>query len=84
MSNNIISLSDTNIGDRVKVVEIAGGRKLTNRLMELGIMEGAILDIVNCGGGPLIIKVGNSRFALGQGVAKKIKVEKLGENVSIN
>ncbi len=84
MTNNIFNLSDAKIGDRVRVVEIDGGRKVTNRLMELGIMEGVIIDIANSGGGPLIITVGNSRFALGQGIARKIKVEKAYENVSNN
>ncbi len=84
MDYNIMPLSDASIGDRVKVIEIDGGRKVTNRLMELGIIEGVLLDVVNCGGGPLIITVGNSRFALGQGIAKKIIVEKIRKNVSVN
>lgn len=82
MGKEILPLSDAKIGDRVRVLEIDGGRKVTNRLMELGIMEGVTIDIVNNAGGPLILTVGNSRFALGQGIARKIKAEKIYKNVS--
>lgn len=87
MDKSIMSLNEVKAGDRVQVVEIDGGRKATNRLMELGIMEGVKIDVVNNGGGPLILKVGNSKFALGQGIAMKIKVQEIGkkyQNVSVN
>ena len=44
MDYNIMPLSDASIGigesDRID-----GGRKVTNRLMELGIIEGVLLDV---------------------------------------
>lgn len=86
MGKNILALNEARVGEKVQVIEIDGGRKATNRLMELGIMEGVTVDIANNGGGPLILKVGNSKFALGQGIAMKIKVKKIEEcqNVSGN
>ena len=62
-------------GQRVEVQEILGGGKVRNRLMELGVMEGTSIGVFSNEGGPLIITVGNSRFAIGQGIAQKVMVK---------
>lgn len=61
-------------GQKVEVKGIAGGRRARNRLMELGIIEGTAIGVFSNEGGPLIISVGNSRFAIGRGIAQKIIV----------
>ncbi|HHW30692.1 MAG TPA: hypothetical protein GXX20_03300 [Clostridiaceae bacterium] len=80
MKNHIIKeykptlLNDINSGEIVKVKEIMGGRNCRNKLMEIGILEGTPIRVLSNSGGPLIVMVGNSRFALGHGMAQKIAV----------
>ena len=57
------------------VKAVAGGRDLTRRLREMGIHEGVKIEVAQNTGGPVIIILGNSRMALGQGMAGKILVE---------
>lgn len=73
------SLHTVKTGERVRIKEIAGGRRARNRLMELGIIEGTAVDVFSNEGGPIIIAVGNSRFAIGQGIAQKILVNPAGQ-----
>lgn len=73
------TLNNTKTGQKVRVQEIVGGRKVRNRLMELGIKEGTLVSVFSNKGGPMIIMVGNSRFALGRGVAEKIVVKSMAE-----
>jgi ferrous iron transport protein A len=62
-------------GTEVTVARLAGGGESTRRLSELGLVPGARVRIVQNGGGPLLLKLGDSRFAIGQGMAKKVFVE---------
>ncbi|MFU0800118.1 MAG: ferrous iron transport protein A [Xylanivirga thermophila] len=86
MATNIIPLSCAKSNTTVVIKRINGGKKLRNRLMELGIIEGAEIDVLSNSGGPLIIMAGNSRFALGQGMAQKLLIDEAysGQKVSSN
>ncbi|MFH1201503.1 MAG: FeoA family protein [Candidatus Omnitrophota bacterium] len=57
-----------------KIIEIAGGQNLHNKLMNLGLYKGKeITKLSHIGlAGPVVIKVGRSILALGHGVASKI------------
>ncbi|MEM0079748.1 MAG: ferrous iron transport protein A [Nitrososphaerota archaeon] len=70
-------LSNVKEGSRVRVVEITGGRGLTRRLMEIGILPGTEIEVVkNNFPGPVIIKnetIGS--ICIGYGMASKIIVE---------
>ena len=68
-------LSSIRGGEKVVVKAVAGGRDLTRRLREMGIHEGVKIEVAQNTGGPVIIILGNSRMALGQGMAGKILVE---------
>ena len=63
------------------VVQIQGGRGLTNRLSALGIRPGQRITKVSSMfmRGPVTIQVGNAQVAIGFGMASKIIVE-LGES----
>lgn len=74
MTNNINTLNNIKSGKNVKVMGIQGGRNVRNRLMEMGVVEGVSIYVVTNNGGPLIISIDNSRFAMGRGVAQKITV----------
>jgi len=74
MSDSIL-LSNVAVRQRVKLVHIDAGRRLTHRLTELGLTPGVEFSILHANGGPLILSVRGSRIAIGKGMAKKIKVE---------
>jgi len=60
----------------VIITRINAGKGLGNRLANMGLHIGDALKIVRSGqfGGPIIISVNNSEFAIGRGIAKKIIV----------
>lgn len=83
MSYNTEPLTRIKAGMTAMVKEVRGGKNVRNRLMEMGIIEGTPIRVMANSGGPLIVQVGNSRFAMGHGMAQKIIVDKLYKNISI-
>ncbi|PKM77068.1 MAG: ferrous iron transport protein A [Firmicutes bacterium HGW-Firmicutes-15] len=71
-----MNINNLDIGQKVKVLKIEG-RGAEKRLFEIGIMEGAELQLITRHPfkGPLVIKVGNANVALGRSIADKVKVE---------
>ncbi|MDD3365592.1 MAG: FeoA family protein [Syntrophomonas sp.] len=71
-----MNINNLEIGQKVKVLKIEG-RGAEKRLFEIGIMEGAELQLITRHPfqGPLVIKVGNANVALGRSIANKVKVE---------
>ncbi|MCD6505359.1 ferrous iron transport protein A [Candidatus Poribacteria bacterium] len=59
---------------RVRVVNVAGGRGILHRLMEIGVRPGDVVDVLQNGPGPVIIAKGNLRIGIGFGMAHKILV----------
>lgn len=90
----MILLSETPEGEKVKIVEIRGGgfgkmhdagngcgKGVINRLRAMGIGMGQVVEVLhNPGIGPILVKVGESRIAIGRGMASKILVEKVEGN----
>ena len=72
-----ITLRQMQSGQSGKVVEIQGGHGLVNRLSALGIRPGKKITKVSSMlmRGPVIIQSGNTRIAVGFGMANKIIVE---------
>ncbi len=71
------SLAEQRPGERVRAVGILGGQCLARRLTNMGLFRGVTLEILSGGRrGPVIIRLGASRLALGRGMAAKILVEK--------
>lgn len=60
--------------ERVCVQSIQGGKQLARRLTELGLNQGTELRIVQRQGGGLVVARGETRIALGGGMASKILV----------
>jgi Fe2+ transport system protein FeoA len=59
----------------VRLVGIDGGCNLQGRLLALGLVRGAHINVIsNAGGGPLLIGLGESRMTIGRGMAEKILV----------
>ncbi|MCA9927819.1 MAG: ferrous iron transport protein A [Anaerolineales bacterium] len=67
-------LSMATIGQTVQLININAGKRLTHRLIELGMTPGIHLRILQDAGGPLLLSVRDSRVALGRGMAQKLLV----------
>lgn len=64
----------------VRVVALAGGAGLNKRMTELGMNVGAELVIRQRQGAGLVIARGETRFALGGGMANRIIVTQININ----
>ena len=62
-------------GTEVVVKDIQAGCGLKSRLYGLGIFPGEKIKVVKNNQGPILVKVGNTKLAIGRGEAKKILVE---------
>jgi len=73
----IVTLRQMRPGQSGKVVEIQGGHGLVNRLNALGMRPGKKITKVSSMlmRGPVTIQSGNTRIAVGFGMANKIIVE---------
>ena len=67
-------LSEAAKGQKVRLVRIDAGKKLTHRLNELGLTPGVEVLLVQASGGPLLLCVRDSRVAIGRGMAEKLTV----------
>ena len=61
-------------GLRVRVVALKGGAGLDRRMTEMGLNVGAELVVRQRQGGGMVVMRGETRFALGGGMAHKIMV----------
>jgi ferrous iron transport protein A len=64
-------------GEPVRVVAILGGSGMALRVAELGLNVGSELVVRQRQGGGLVVGRGQTRFALGGGMAHKILVARL-------
>jgi ferrous iron transport protein A len=64
-------------GVRVRVVALRGGADLDKRMTDMGLNIGAELEVRHHQGGGVVVMRGETRFALGGGMAHKIMVTTL-------
>lgn len=76
--NEGLRLALVGVGTRVRLLELRGSPGLSHRLAELGLVPGVELEVVQDGGGNLLLAVGDTRLALGRGVAHSLIVTPLG------
>jgi Fur family ferric uptake transcriptional regulator len=71
----LMPLDSARTGERVIIKEIIGGRAVKGRLASMGFRSGDVLEIINNEGqGRLIIGHGNTRLAIGRGMATNLIV----------
>lgn len=59
---------------------VEAGRNLTSCLAALGLVVGSPLEVLqNSGRGPVLVRVHNTRVALGRNEARKVLIEKIEE-----
>ena len=66
-------------GEKVEIIDfLQKGKGLFGRLKNMGFLAGKIVEIVsNQGRGPLLLKIDETRIAIGRGMAMKIMVRRL-------
>ena len=75
--SHYVPLTQLAVGEEGTVAELRGGGHFVSRLATLGFTPGALLSIVqNYGRGPLIVRVRDTRIALGRGEAGRVFVRK--------
>lgn len=75
--NSAIPLSALRTGEAGNVAEVHGGHHLRSRMLTLGLTPGARVTMLqNYGHGPLIVRVRDTRVALGRGEAEKVFVRR--------
>jgi ferrous iron transport protein A len=68
-----------NSGGMAVIRDIRASGQVQQQLLEQGLMKGALLRIIqNDAGRPLIVALGNTRLAMGHGLALQILVEECG------
>lgn len=76
-SKNIKTLVEMDKGQTGRVVRLRGGCHFKNRLEALGIRPGKEITKISSMflQGPITVKIGNAKVAIGYGMAGKIEVE---------
>lgn len=70
------TLAESPIGTRAVVRSLRGGHDLVSRLCALGLVAGTPVEVLqNRGRGPLLVRVRDTRIALGRGEAAQILVD---------
>lgn len=70
-----VGLTQTNVGEQVKIIEIEGGDGLRQKLFLRGLIEGKVIRIVS-NYGPVTVEVERNTIAIGRGMAQRIAVER--------
>lgn len=70
------TLDQLHVGALATVTEVGGDPALLQRLLELGLMEGEVVEVVALAplGDPIEIRCGNSRLSLRRREAASIRV----------
>lgn len=61
-------------GERVRIARLLGGRGMARRLTEMGLNVGGEVRVLHRQGGQVVVLRGETRLALGAGIAHKILV----------
>lgn len=74
-SDIALRLALAGIGARVRLVSLTGSPTIAHRLTELGLTPGVELEILQQNGGNFLLAVGDTRLAIGCGLAHTVLVE---------
>jgi ferrous iron transport protein A len=73
----VVALGALQNGEKGLVHSFEAGHRLISRLCALGFTPGAeVAMLQNCGHGPVIVRIRDTRIALGRGEVEKILVSK--------
>jgi ferrous iron transport protein A len=77
-----VSLAELPLDSSARLTEIRGGRQLSRRLLALGLRVGTEILVLHHRGSGLVVSLGDTRVALGGGVADKLWVEPLADQAA--
>jgi len=73
-----LRLTDSVSGSVVRINKIAGGEKLRDKLLSMGLLPGKDIEVLSVRqNGPVIVKINDTRIVIGHGMASKIMILKL-------
>jgi len=70
-------LSSTRRGQRVRLEAIEGGRRLTMRLISMGLPPGSEVEVLHNRRGAVVVAREHNRIGIGAGMAARIRVQPL-------
>ena len=74
--SSYVSLAELAPGAQAVVREVGGGKTLAGRLAAMGLLVGSRLEVLqNPHHGPVLVRVRETRIALGRGEATKVLAE---------
>ncbi len=72
----MIPLTTAFPGDIIRIISLTGGRGIHQHLIGMGLDIGSEIEVIHQGApGPFIVKVKETRLAIGAGMAEKIMVD---------
>ncbi|NJE25288.1 ferrous iron transport protein A [Thermococcus sp. MV5] len=72
-----VRLAQMREGEHGVVVDVQGGHRARQRLLGMGIAPGTKIVVIKSGNpGPYIVGIGNTRLAVGSGIAERIIVRR--------
>ena len=72
----LLTLARAVPGKKYRIIKVEGGCKLSSRLCAMGLMPNELLSVYAASrGGPVIITIKGSRFAIGRGMTNRIIIE---------
>jgi len=75
METYAMPLPMVSTGKKIRIVSLAGGRGMQQRLTSMGLGPGSEISVIRRGApGPFIVAVKETRLAIGAGMAQRIMV----------
>ncbi|MFW6457740.1 MAG: FeoA family protein [Planctomycetota bacterium] len=75
-TQEVIPLIMLPASEDAQVVEVRGGKGMSQRLSSMGIYPGQTVSLINSNpAGPVIVKIQGTRVAIGRGMAHRVMVE---------
>ncbi len=72
----LLPLSLLPVGETGMVIKLNGGRTFQEKMISMGITQGGIIEVLSgTPGQALLVLIGNTRLALGFGLAHKIVID---------
>jgi len=75
----MITLIEMETGKRARIVDFAGGTAMRQRLENLGLRQGKVIEKISANPfrGPVVVRIDHLELAIGHGMASYIQVELL-------
>jgi ferrous iron transport protein A len=75
----MLSLAEFRPGERGRVVAVHGEGALVQRLLEMGVLDGEVVEVIALAplGDPIEVRLGDSRLSLRRAEAARVEVERL-------